>query len=433
MDKQVYMCRATTSLSSLIGNCSQVVKTWFTKLFPDDFFKLVHIDSSMSSNTFSKEKDNVFNKEGFPYLIIRPRFTFDDDTVFGRLPQWMNTNYYNFRNLEDNYMPVFLDRNNGIYVYSIPDRIKITFDIEIVCATRMQQINVAHYLKSNVLHKGYFYLYNTHMETQVPKLFIKCAHDLLNYDMSKPDEHAAFTDYLGSNSAEKITEKINPANSRASYYYMYDTNILCIFENNPEVDEGETKDHVKTNFRITDTLTVDFWVPSKYFFETKKVVKPGDYNLGWDIEDLGEKVDLVYTMQMIPDKFYTRKDGVEFTYYKKQGYITEESFPVMDDRGDKTPYDSIPLQNFFNKDIVDVVKYCLRYNVKMDNVFEMRLYEENKQVNPENLKMDWSTFTLTQLNPKPDTAYHLFVYIGYKEYNRVLERVEKLRGNTYVD
>ena len=119
MDKHVYMCRTTASLSALIGNCSQIMKTWITGLFPKDFFKYVYIDTSMSANIFAKEKDNVFNKHGSPVLVIRPRFAFDEDTLFGRLPMWMNTNYFNFIQLEGNYQPVFGDTKNGIFIFSI--------------------------------------------------------------------------------------------------------------------------------------------------------------------------------------------------------------------------------------------------------------------------------------------------------------------------
>ena len=433
MEKHVYMCRTTASLSAIIGNCSQVIKTWFIDIFPNDFFKYIYIDTSMSSTIFAKERDNVFNRYGSPTLVIRPRFDFDDNTLFGRLPMWMNTNYFNFRNLQGNYQPIFGDTTNGIFIYSIPDRIKISFDIEIGCSSRMQQLNIAHYLKSNVLHKGYFKLTGVRMEAQVPKLFIACTHDLMHFDMNDPDSHAEFTDYLGSYSAEKITEKVNPASGDPLYYYMYDTNLICNFDNNPEVDDGEQKEQIRTNFRVTDSMTVDFWVPSTFYFETMKILDPNDYKLGWDINDMSDKIDMVYTMQLIPDNYYTRQDGVNFHFYKKQGYITEYSFPIEDENDPSSTFDIIPLRHFVKKDIVDVANYCMKYGVDMKNIFEFRLYEENRAVNPELLEMDWKKVRMKHRKPKPNTNYHLFLYIGVKEYNRVLERVEKLRGNTYTD
>lgn len=433
METDISMCRTTASLSAILGNCSQIMKAWFLQLFPKDFFKYVYIDTSMSATIFAKERDNVFNRYGSPTLVIRPKFEFDDNTLFGRLPMWMNTNYFNFARLEGNYQPVFGDTKNGIFIYSIPDRIKITFDIEIGCSSRMQQINIAHYLKSNVLHKGYFKIEKVNMEAQVPKLFMACVHDLLHFNSEDEESHADFTDYIGSWSADKITEKINPATGDPTYYYMYNTNLICIFEDNPQVDDGEQKDQIRTNFRINDSVVVDFWVPSTFYFETRKVINPADYELGWNIEELGDRVNMVYTMQLLPDNYYTRIDGVNFQFYKKQGYITDETFFLENEEDPTSTYDIIPLRHFVKRDIIDVARYCNKYGVDLNNVFEFRLYEENKEVNPEFLEMDWNLVQMKHRKPKSNTSYHLFLYIGVKEYNRILDRVHDLRGERYVD
>ena len=423
----IYMCRASNSLSSTIGNTSMIVKEFKLSLFPEGLFKRVFIDTSMSTKEYIAEKDDVYNKQGFPYLVIKPRFTFGDDSIFGKMPDWICTNYFNFKHLDENYSPVFADYENGIYMYAVMDRIKITFEIEIVCATKMEQINMAQFLKMSVLHRGYFYLNNAtpiHMEAQVPKLYIRCIDDILGYDLNDPEEHIAFTDYLESCSQEFITEKFNPATSDPSYYYMYDTKLLMLFEDYPQVDEGEQKDHSKTNFRVTDTLTVDYWVPSCFFFETIKQINPQDYKLGWDISDFGEQIKLVYTMQMLPEKWYKKYDKT-YTFYKKQAYMTEES--ITDNK------DIIDLRFMIKRELKEVAEYCKFHMLDINNVFDMRLYEEFREIDPNNIDMDWDNLILTHENPKPNTMYHLFLYINYVEFNRIRKRLEEKHGNIYID
>ena len=420
----IYMCRATTSISSLIGNVSLIIKEWLVDLFPEDLFKRVFIDTSMSTKDYIHDPDDVYNKAGFPYLVIKPRFSFGEDTFMGRLPDWMCCNYYSFRKLNENYVPVFADYDNEVFMYSVPDRIKITFEIDIVCATKMEQMNIAQFLKMSALHKGYFYLFDKHLETQVPKLFIKVLNDITKYDLNNQDEHIEFTDYLETRSQEFITEKFNPATSDPEYYYYYNTNLLMYFQDYPEVDDGEQKEHSKTNFKVTDTLDVEFWVPSNFFFETKQKVNPKEYKLGWDIQDFGQNVKLVYTMQLFPEKVYKKFDYT-FEFYKKQAYITDEN--IIDNK------DTIDLKFMFKRDLRDVANYCDKYKIDIDTVFDLRLYEEFREVNPENIIMDWKTFIMTHENAIPNTTYHLFLYINYAEFNRILKRVEQFRGNEYID
>ena len=421
----IYMCRATTSLSSLIGNVSLIVKDWFVSLFPEDLFKRVFIDTSMSTKEYIHDPDNVYNKAGFPYCVIKPRITFsNEDTFMGRLPDWMCCNYYSFRKLDENYVPVFADYDIGTFMYSVPDRIKITFEIDIVCATKMEQINIAQFLKMSTLHKAPFYLFDVKMETTVPKLFIKVLNDITHHDMNDPEQHIEFTDYLETHSQEFITEKFNPATSDPEYYYYYSRRLMMMFQDYPQADDGEMKEHSKTNFRITETLDVEFSFPANFFFETKEVIDPKEYKLGWDINDLGQQVKLVYTMQLIPEKIYKKFDYT-FEFYKKQGYITDDV--IYDNK------DIIDMKFMIKKDLHDVAKYCKKYKINIDTVYDLRLFEDHKEVNPEDIDMNWDTLIMTHNNAKANTTYHLFLYINYAEFNRILKRIEQFRGNEYID
>lgn len=424
-NKEVYMCRANASLSGIIGNTSAYIKEWFLGIFPKDTFKKVHVDTSMSLNNFMADKDNVFNKDGYPILVIKPRVTFGEDTMYGRLPDWISTNYYVFKNIE-NYLPVFSDPANEIYLYTVPDRLKITFEIEIICETKIQQINMAQYLKGSVMHAGYFILKNVRMEAQVPKLFIKCVHDIMDFDNSTDDGHAKFVDYLESRSQNYITEKINPSSSDPSYYYMYSPNLACRFEDYPQVDDGEQKDHVKVNFRISEVLTVDFSIPGNFFFETRKKLNPSDYTLGWDINDNSNPSQLVYTMQMTPEKYYKYDDGREFNLYKKQAYVTEENLELNED--------TIPLTRFFNRDIKDVIDACFKYNIDPNTVFELKVYNDrSRQINPDNIVMDWNDLILHHKECRNDSMYHMYAYINYREYNKILKRFIHSTNQNYID
>lgn len=454
--KQIYSCRATTVLSGIIGNVSYIVRDFIEGLFPPGFIKHVFIDTSMSSLEIEKEKDGVF-KYDKPYLIIRPNVSLSDDHIFGRLPDWMTTNYYNFKNLQNNYTPVFADMKNGIYVYSVPDRIKMTFEIELVTSTKMEQLNVAHYLKGSVLHKGYFYLNDAKLETEVPKLFIKTIAKVMNYDLKNEKQKLDFLNYLETNSQSFVTEKIKASSGNPSYFYLYQTNLLSMFEDYPQLDNGEQKDMVYTNFRISEQFTVDFWCPSNFFLETEKILTEEDMKLGWDVIDLGEKALLNYTMKLIPDKTFTLH-GKEYEFLKKQGYITDEEYQLNVTEKDNKKYgkflhekehaeknpdgtykitlkemDVLDLKNVLHPDVRKVINYNNRYRLDNDVIFKFRIYEEEKLINKKDILIDWHNLRLFNINPKADTTYHMFIYVCRADFNRIIHRVEQLSGNIYND
>ena len=428
-EKRIYAGRATSHFATAIGNVSYIVRNFILDQFPDNFFKKVTIDTTLSANDMDKDRDNVYSKEGYPKLIIRPRIVFDENTMFARLPDWIHTTYFKWKNLSGNYKPVFLDVEKDIYLYTCFDRIKINFEIEIVCNTKISQLNIAQYLKSTVLHKGYFYVHSI-LEKQVPKAFIETIHDIRHFDNSTEDGHAQFTDYLETGSQHFITEKINPQCGRPDYYFMYGTNLLCLFEDFPQMDDGEQKDQSNTNFRIQDPFIVEFWSPNTFFMEALTDLDPRETELGWDINDLGDKVNLVYTMQMVPEGIYEDPvTKIKYSFYKKQAYVTDDysANPDID-------YDTIELKKFFNHNLKKVIKYCLEFHIDLDELIKFRLYNDRtKLCNPDVIEMDWHTLTMKQHDYRPNEMYHLYVYVNPKEYNQILKRIMHKEEKNFVD
>ena len=97
-EKRIYAGRATSHFATAIGNVSYIVRNFILDQFPDNFFKKVTIDTTLSANDMDKDRDNVYSKEGYPKLIIRPRIVFDENTMFARLPDWIHTTYFKWKN-----------------------------------------------------------------------------------------------------------------------------------------------------------------------------------------------------------------------------------------------------------------------------------------------------------------------------------------------
>ena len=447
--KQIFQCRASSSLSNIVGNATLVVKEFIEGLFPPGFLKSIYIDTTMSSLQVQENQDDVYKRER-PFLVIRPKVNIDESHIFGRLPDWTYTTYFNYTDGKDTYVPVFADLDQGIYVYAAPDRIKIDYDVEIYTGTKMQQINIAHFLKGSARHKGYFYIYNTIMETEVPKLFIKLIAEMQDKDLCHPDEHAEFIQYLETNSQSFVTEKIKASSGNPVYCYKYKVNMLSLFEEYPEMDDGQEKDHIQYNFRVIERFSVDFTIPSNFFLETKRVIKtdPSEFNK-WDIVDLEDKVLLNYTMKLIPDKVI-KKDNRTYVFQRKQAYITDDpsELTITDYKNEQyakmlyknncihaikdddtnnyilrcNTLDILDLSNFLTRDSKRVIEYDNKYHVNNNKVFLFKIYEDEHEVKEDNIFIDWEHLLLFNFNAKPDSTYHIFFYKSNEDYNRLLDR-----------
>lgn len=417
MAKEIQMCRASSSISSVIGNTSFIIRNFVTGLFPKGFFKHVHIDTRMTQADQDDQED-VYKREK-PILVIRPRFSLDDNHVFGKLPDWMSTNYFLFKQLQDNYSPVFYDEKKQIYIYTVPDRVKITFEIEIICNTRMQQLNAAYYLKGSVLHKSYFYLEEETLECEIPKYFIKVLSEHMGYDMRYPAQKQEFLTYLDTGSQSFITEKVKASSGRPAYFYAYQTNLLCLFPENPQVDDGEQKDMLMENFRITNSLEVEFWVHTNYFLETNTLeVAPPPVDDEDMMDVVGDKVVMNFTMNFNYPSM--EEDGLALL--RKQGYITDDA-----------DIDVLPLDEFLPYEYKHVIKYNNKYNISNEDYFTIRVFREHLEVNPDKVTVDWENLTLSSLKPLPNTTYHLVLYGDKDKINKTFYRIKQITGEIYHD
>ena len=417
MAKQISICRSSSSISNVVGNVTYIVRNFMIGLFPKNFFKSVYIDTAMSQ--LEMEKEDIFKKDK-PLLIIRPRVSLGENSIFQGLPDWMSTNHYMFTELQGNYKPVLADEENKVFVYTAPDRIKINYEIEIVTSTKMQQINTAYFLKGIVLHKSYFYLNNARIETEVPKYYINLIAEHLEYDLKDVNQRIEYGSYLDKYSRSLITEKIKTSSGNPAYFYIYSANILSMFEDYPDIDDGEQNNQISSNFKISENFGIEFWCPINYILETG--VQPtseilnnaeNDYKLGlFDTLTVAN-----FTLQFpIPSTYG------EMILLKKQGYLTDTG----------TEKDILDIRPLFTKGLSEVISYNNKYNLDNGEVFHIDLWNDDSKVAEENVNINWSTLVLENIKPLPNTTYHIALYGHNETITRILHRLDEINKTIYT-
>jgi len=414
MSKTISMCRTNTGMGNIIGNVTLIVRDFIKRLFPNDFFKSEFVDTQLIQTEMTKEE--ILHKDK-PCLVIRPKVSLDDDSLFGKLPDWLNTNYFIYTHLDSSYLPVFRDDENQIYMYTNGDRIKMNFEIEILLPTKLQQINTAFFLKGSVLHKSYFYLNNCRLEAELPKYFIRQISAILDKNLNDKEDRDNFNLYINEHSQHYVSEKIKLASGNLNYFYRFSSNLLCLFENNPDLDDGETQGMTQNNFKITENLSLEFWSPMTYFLEIGRKfdileIESRDLN----ILDEGEKISINFTMKFDPPVKYKDMD-----LYKKISYITD----------DDKERDIVDISELFNKHDTSLIRYCLDNNILVSNLFHISVYLDDKIVDENHILIDWNKMEVINIKPKINDVYTMVLYKNGERYNRLEHIIDTQAGLIY--
>lgn len=312
-----------------------------------------------------------------------------------QLPNWHRTNLYTFRNPRHRYNPVLENEENGIYLYSIPDRIKLLFDVKIKLPTILFGYDALHYLKQAFLvNNDYVYLNNVNLRTEVPKVFIWYIAEALHLDLYKQDDRDIINEFLLRNSYGGIQELINPASLLPQYSYNYKVNILMNTPDRASFDKN-IKGMVVDNTTISFNFSFEFWTHSNYILRINEKVTQKQYP-----QDLMNEIPTM-KFNIFPEVHYiktTLEDEKKLII--KKDFITDVNKKI----------DTIEIYKVLSKELSDVINECKNNKFNLNKLFKIKVFRNNIEIDNMELNMNWKDLILTINNPLNNTQYTLLIY-----------------------
>ena len=409
--KSILSCHCASSISHMYGNVTALARDYLISLFPKNYIKSVYVDTMDLSEEL--EDDDVIRKEK-PILSIKPEFNIEmDATSVGRLPDWQYRNYFLFQNTSVSYVPIFGDVENNLYIYSIPQRQKISFDLSITLNTKMKALNTAVYLRERVLHKGYFYLNRVNLETEIPKNIIINLAKARNIDLNTDEGNIELMDYLNTHSNNKIVRKKHLSSGIYQYCYCFNVNVLTMFPETPQVDDGESDGQIDKDFKVTSRLEFEFTCPFNYIFESGEnftISELDDDELACLLDD---KIVVTPTISKPPIQ---KEDKKEMKLILWEGYIVENNI-----------VDILELAPVMRESVKEVVKYCKDNNKEelINELFNVELYKDNYKLPEESYKFNWDTYELMNIKADIDATYFVGIYMDVKQTNDILDKINR--------
>lgn len=399
-------CRTSTSISSLIGNLTAVAVEYTKSKFPKGYIQDVHIAESMTALSMRDECKKVFKRD-YQTLFVQADYTLGEH-VLGQLPRWYKANEFIFKNKRKRYTPVLMDDENEIYVYTIPNRVKVNFNFRLKLQTAMQCQDVYNYIYNTFDIEGYRYLNNIKLETEIPKSFIKPICSRFGWDYGNKQDREKLVEYLHKYSYGGVQEKINLASGNSMYAYNYNANILMNFQDMPERDRNYKSMTISEGY-VNFSFSMEMWTPSNYIFEAGNIEEDEEI----DISPFDNNTSNTYLYNIHVDTDYIKEieDG-------KHLIIRRQFVPDIN-----VEYDELPFEDVMPTELKNVLDKIKEDGYRLDNLVDVKIMAGNKYIPVSEYDLEWEDYTVKTKNPMKNTTYSILIYGDLDKLNKIERQI----------
>lgn len=403
---------AQTSLAHTYGNITCFITDYIKNLFPKNYFKTVHIATTIAHKQFSifQNSNKEFLKKSKPMLIVRPRIEMDDSSVF-LYDTYMTTNANNTYNDTSftNLQPFMEDNTTGNYIKFLLNRLKISFDISIITETYMDALNQAHFLK-NRLPINYYLFLPTSLESYIPRDLLELVGKSVGVPLYDANGSVStFLNYINSHSRYPVSYKMKNSTGNDEFFRYYPCNVDTTFSG-LSVDEGNKKGQIIESCAVQLSLTAEFNGAGLYYFFTRqnKIIDKFVMDIGTANKD---KIVPIFTQ----NNLYISNYGVGWNVYSAPMY-----------KVDSTDIDVMDISSLFNNSILYVLKYHTEHSIPLSMVIKAEVMKDNRKLTDAEYSIDYDKLTLTTKNCNLGSTYRLIIHVNTNYVNNLLNETYDL-------
>ena len=126
--KDIMRTRLQIPFSAIVGNVTGIIKWYVVNNFPNNYFKDINIDTALARK---KRTDDIMLNQ-LPRLDMFVEFDPSDYGIMGGDSRWRKGSNFILKNQKNlNYQNVFYNDQDHYYLYTIPNRTKVTFNFQI--------------------------------------------------------------------------------------------------------------------------------------------------------------------------------------------------------------------------------------------------------------------------------------------------------------
>lgn len=399
---------ALSSSAHTYGNIIATLQQWAIEIFSKGLFKNhVYVNSRIAHSQLMRAPQSYIKKEK-PMMLLSPRIDYGADTY------WKNTLLTHKRgglhttgtNGVVELKPFFYDMNNNVSMMFTETTRCMMIDVLVQFDTYIEQMNYMDFLDVSLDWNSPFDI-NTWLESYIAPEVLETLSTIVGIPVHNESDNTVtdFLNYLNGNSHYPVTYKLMGSTGREEFYRYYKTNLLVTLMN-LDKNDGETVNHIRTNFGITFTIKVDFWSPSLLYLMSDKVkedmtVMPKDST----IIPIFADVFLYEDLNLAPG----------WQIYGHASYILDKV------------EDSVSFQNLVQEKIRSLIKLQIKSGLPLCNLIDIRIRKMGRlQMVSQDYTVDFEKLTVYFNNEEWGfDTYTIIVAINTLYVN---ERIKEIEG-----
>lgn len=405
---------ASTNSSVAYGNVAQHVKEFVKTLFPKNYFTYEHISSEIAYRHIRKrlgantrQQLDVRKK---PYMILRPIVSVPDDMYLYGTPLTSNFDHLHNALNTKTMIPIIRDTDEGIGLSFKLNRDKIEFQVTVVVASLMQQIDIYKGL-ANIAFWNRPFSKTLPMEYMIPRGIIGVMASRQHMDITN-EVYAAniFMDYINKHSRYPITYKMRNSTSHDEYF-MYSTQDIILTLEDLQLSEGTMTNMATDNFEISFRVTAEFNLPGLFVLYGNDALK--ESTLNETVVGIVENDGLSFPLFTLENLFSEAELDNGFKKFKSSILEMEPDQKTKDDTTDF----GVLLGDGFKK----VIQNYVGNNIDINTISILQLYKNGILLTKGvDYDVDWSRTTLVTHNPSTEDTYRMIIYVNTIKLNEML-------------
>lgn len=382
--------------------CTEFAKKWFLEKFKPHYFNSVYVEGTHSFDEFRKFSDiDQQLKRANPLLAIVPTI----DMSHNR--QWIDSQpeiplLLRRTRIEGTF---FNDIKKGLYCKLIFKTILMNFTYKMRTDTRAEQLDMMEFIK--LKHRaGWTESRDIAVDIHVPKeIILQIAFDngfKITTD-GEIEEPIKLLEYLNSHSYIPFIYKLRCATGNKEFFLKVPNCMVHIKAELPQMDDGERKDAVLTNYNIDFQIEIEMTAPYCYTYfsqhEQPYLLEPIAY-------DNYDKIAIMAAvMNVLPELDCHGWDKVTTTEYD----IDESDVNTLID---------INFNDFFKgHELEKIINYTKAIAVSPFIFLNMIMVNNGMDIEYE---MDWKTMVCHLKTPITNCATSIGIYADRKYINETL-------------
>jgi hypothetical protein len=274
-ENEIKLVQSVASASTLLSSLTGEIREYIISKFPKGFFKAFYIDTSetVTAQNRNEKYNKNLNKVQYPSLSITPQISLDDPIGGMEKSNHISSpNLYLRNDLRGNYKKLVIDPSKKFSMFFTSDYLTTNFNFRITTNKYIQNVDMAHYLKSR-FQVGFFqFLNKKYINTEIPKTYIKIIANILDLDPDNTDDMRKLRRYLISTGVldESIKLKTNLSTGKVGFYVNELNNFLTLITDldapGSIIREGMSEGEYTISFRVQ----VSAWLPNAFIFSINK-------------------------------------------------------------------------------------------------------------------------------------------------------------------